>query len=135
MTIKSKVIDCTSLKYIYTILIFCIIITSNVNCSYIKFIDSIATPKIPELTKGDSITILFVDQTRLDCFFFSRDDKVILVSYSENNESIQKSVNLESILKIKKLKKRPNMIMTIAVGLAALSLFVWAGYNWGLGNL
>lgn len=135
MTIKSKAIDGSNLKHIYTMALICSIITSDVNCSYIKFIDSIATPKIPELVKGDSITILFVNNTRLNCVFLSRDDNVFLVRYSENGEHLQKSVNLESILKIKKFKKRPNMIMTIAVGLAVLSVVVWGGYNWGLGHL
>lgn len=132
---KLRLLNHSNLMYIYWIAFICIPITPAINCSISNLRALNTRQKIPELNKGDRISIILKDQTQIKCVFLEKQNGEILISVPENGQQIDRSVDIESISKIERLKRPPNKIMLLAVGLAAFSLYLWASYNVGLGLL
>ena len=120
-------------KYIIGITI-CLLLTTAISCTHIATMNK-SSPKFPELKKGNLISIVFIDLTQIKCVFLEKMENKLLVRITENGEHIQRLVDINSVLRIDKLKRKPPPMMTIAVGLVFLSLIVWAGQNIYLSNL
>lgn len=116
-------------KYIIGITI-CLLLTTAISCTHIATMNK-SSPKFPELKKGNLISIVFIDLTQLKCVFLEKTENDLLVRITENGEHIQRLVDINSVLRIDKLKRKPPAIMTIAVVLVILSLVVWLGNNVG----
>ena len=131
---KLRLINRSNLIYIYWIAFTCIPITPAINCSISNLRELNTRQRIPELNKGDRISIILKDQTQIKCIFLEKQNGAILIGIPENGQQLVRSIEIESISKIERLKRPPNKIMLLAVGLAALSLLIWAGYYVALGQ-
>ena len=125
---KLILINRSNLIYIYWIAFICIAITPTINCSINNLRELNTRQQIPELNKGDRISIILKDQTQIKCVFLEKQNGEILIGIPENGQQIVRSFDIESISQIERLKRPPNKIMLLAVGLAALSLYLWASY-------
>ena len=132
---KLRLIICSKLIYIYWIAFICIPLTPAINCSINNLRELNTRQKIPELNKGDRISIMLKDQTKIKCVFLEKQNGAILIGIPENGQQIERSIDIEFISKIERSKRPPNKIMLLMVGLAVLSLYLWASYNVGLGLL
>ena len=121
-----RLINRSNLIHIYWIAFICITITPAINCSHSKLRELNTAQEIPQLNKGDRISIILKDQTQIKCVFLEKHNGEILIGIPENGQQMERSVDIESISKIEKLKRPPNKIMLLAVGLAALSLLILA---------
>lgn len=118
----------------YFMVFICIVIAPALNCSFSKHRELNTQQKIPEFKKGDIITIILQDKTQMECTFIEQLNGKIVVGFAENGKPVERSLEIETIDTIKKLNRPPNKIMLVAVGLAALSLFIWASYYVVLGQ-
>ena len=102
------------------------------SCTHIATMNK-STPKFPELKKGNLISIVFIDLTQIKCVFLEKTENDLLVRITENGEHMQRLLDINSVLRIDKLKRKPPAIMSIAVVLVILSLVFWLGNNVYLG--
>ena len=118
---------------------FILLVIIEIECSNNRYINKHTNERALCFADGDSISIQLKDRTKFNCIFVEYGEPYVIVNVKHDNKIKQKSINMNTILKMqktnKKSKKGPNKLWTYILLGVLIFLFYKAIYWANIGNL